>query len=179
MTLKANSRMNRVKVIGTLFKYLFLGAIVFFAFQVADTLFTLSQLTPDSHIMGQFWYTDRGDVTLRLEEFVGGAVCFWFCYKFFGACSRGEPFTSRNVRYLQAAGCTYFLFYPVEVFRIELSERVMHTVDHFPSGVIYLPLSWQLLPPVIFSLFPGVFIIFTAWIMDEGRKIQEEQELTV
>ena len=29
------------------------------------------------------------------------------------------------------------------------------------------------------SLFVGLLIIFIAWIMDEGRKIQEEQELTV
>jgi hypothetical protein len=29
------------------------------------------------------------------------------------------------------------------------------------------------------SLLPGFVIIFIAWIMDEGRKIQEEQELTV
>ena len=28
-------------------------------------------------------------------------------------------------------------------------------------------------------IFIGLFIIFFAWIMDEGRKIQEEQELTV
>jgi hypothetical protein len=27
--------------------------------------------------------------------------------------------------------------------------------------------------------FIGLMIIFVAWIMDEGRKIQEEQELTV
>jgi hypothetical protein len=29
------------------------------------------------------------------------------------------------------------------------------------------------------SSFPAFLIIFVAWIMDEGRKIQEEQELTV
>ena len=28
-------------------------------------------------------------------------------------------------------------------------------------------------------LFMGFLIIFIAWIMDEGRKMQEEQELTV
>jgi len=28
-------------------------------------------------------------------------------------------------------------------------------------------------------IFGGLFIIFFAWIMDEGRKIQEEQTLTV
>lgn len=31
----------------------------------------------------------------------------------------------------------------------------------------------------ITPIFVGFFIIFFAWIMDEGRKIQEEQELTV
>ena len=29
------------------------------------------------------------------------------------------------------------------------------------------------------DLLKGLFVIFVAWIMDEGRKIQEEQELTV
>jgi len=29
------------------------------------------------------------------------------------------------------------------------------------------------------SIFIGLLIIFVSWIMDEGRKIQEEQELTV
>ena len=29
------------------------------------------------------------------------------------------------------------------------------------------------------NLFEGLFIFFIAWVMDEGRKIQEEQELTV
>jgi hypothetical protein len=28
-------------------------------------------------------------------------------------------------------------------------------------------------------VFVGLLIIFVAWIMDEGRKIQEEQALTV
>jgi hypothetical protein len=28
-------------------------------------------------------------------------------------------------------------------------------------------------------IFVGLFIIFFAWVMDEGRKIQEEQELTI
>jgi hypothetical protein len=28
-------------------------------------------------------------------------------------------------------------------------------------------------------LFAGIVIVLIAWIMDEGRKIQEEQELTV
>jgi hypothetical protein len=32
---------------------------------------------------------------------------------------------------------------------------------------------------LVFNFVPGFVIIFAAWIMDEGRKIQEEQELTV
>ncbi len=95
-------------------------------------------------------------------------------------CSRNEPFASRNVRYLQAASCAYFLFFPLDVFNQELSEQYLRAIDHFGSGAtIYLPLSWSMLPPIIISLFPGIFIFFIAWIMDEGRKIQEEQELTV
>jgi hypothetical protein len=53
----------------------------------------------------------------------------------------------------------------------------------------YLIIDWfinyemqGLLHDTVLSMSPifyGLFIIFFAWIMDEGRKIQEEQELTV
>ena len=39
--------------------------------------------------------------------------------------------------------------------------------------------EWIVWLGLIFYLFPSVLILFIAWIMDEGRKIQEEQELTV
>jgi uncharacterized membrane protein YdcZ (DUF606 family) len=41
--------------------------------------------------------------------------------------------------------------------------------------------EWQLngLISLLISFVPGLLILFIAWIMDEGRKIQEEQELTV
>jgi hypothetical protein len=32
---------------------------------------------------------------------------------------------------------------------------------------------------IFFNVVPGLAIIFIAKVMDEGRKIQEEQELTV
>jgi len=32
---------------------------------------------------------------------------------------------------------------------------------------------------LVHNLVTGFVILFIAWIMDEGRKIQEEQELTV
>ena len=173
--------MNRMRILGAVFKWLFLIAFVFSVWFAALTLFRLLQMKPDPHIVGEFWFTPRGQMSLSLVENVGAAVLFWFCYRFFGMCSCREPFTSKNVRYIQAAGCAYFLFFPIDVFRRELEEIYLHAVDYHSNAIIYLPLEWNmhLLGPVIISLFPGMFIIFIAWIMDEGRKIQEEQELTV
>jgi hypothetical protein len=52
-------------------------------------------------------------------------------------------------------------------------------------GKYFLDRLWetQHLQPLtglpVFPLFGGFLIFLIAWIMDEGRKIQEEQELTV
>jgi hypothetical protein len=43
-------------------------------------------------------------------------------------------------------------------------------------GTIFILLSMHYVDS---NLLIGFVIIFIAWIMDEGRKIQEEQELTV
>jgi hypothetical protein len=43
-----------------------------------------------------------------------------------------------------------------------------------------LPISLiQICIQIFFNVVPGLAIIFIAKVMDEGRKIQEEQELTV
>jgi hypothetical protein len=53
----------------------------------------------------------------------------------------------------------------------------------FLAGLVYIGgfvLPWMLLDAVTSPwIVVGYAIYLVAWIMDEGRKIQEEQELTV
>jgi hypothetical protein len=86
------------------------------------------------------------------------AFCLVVLYKLFRLYELGILFSARNVRYVRLFG--YYLF-----------------IDW-----IVLDQLETLTPPMALScnqLFIGLMIIFVAWILDEGRKIQEEQELTV
>jgi hypothetical protein len=71
---------------------------------------------------------------------------------------RGTFFAARNVNYIRFFG--YVLI-------------IEWVVDYHLSDVVH-DLILSTMP-----IFAGLLIIFVAWIMDEGRKIQEEQELTV
>jgi len=79
-------------------------------------------------------------------------------YALFRLYGRGILFSERNVFYIRFQG--YYLI-------------LRFFVDYQIQGALHdMALSTT-------PLFIGLLIIFVAWIMDEGRKIQEEQELTV
>ena len=87
-------------------------------------------------------------------DLAGAAVL----YALFSLYGRGILFSARNVLYLRFQG--YYLI-------------LVYIIDYQIKGILRdVDLS---LGPVL----AGLMIIFIAWIMDEGRKIQEEQELTV
>jgi hypothetical protein len=79
-------------------------------------------------------------------------------YALFGLYRRGILFSARNVLYLRFQG-----YYLILGYLVDYQMQAM------------LPDMELSVTPV----FSGLMIIFIAWIMDEGRKIQEEQELTV
>ena len=85
---------------------------------------------------------------------------FWYriVLKLFGFFERGVLFTAETVRSLQILGGLY-----IANFFLEL-------VFGFIIPDIYFGMT---------NLFTGFLIIFIGWLIDEARKIQEEQELTV
>ena len=86
---------------------------------------------------------------------LAGAAALYALFSLYG---RGILFTARNVLYLRFQG--YYLI-------------LGYIIDYQIKGILRdMDLS---MTPV----FAGLMIIVIAWIMDEGRKIQEEQELTV
>ena len=111
---------------------------------------------------------------------VGYAVEFWLAYKLFFYYAQGDLFTPKVVRYMRWIGITSIL---VGIWSIchELSASVNGGyLKYVPASGAEI-ISWfqQIFYQLVFNFVPGFVIIFAAWIMDEGRKIQEEQELTV
>jgi len=95
---------------------------------------------------------------LWLAQVVLVLVVFGVLFSLFGLYRRGQLFTARNVSHIRALG--YFLI--INWALDDLMQSSLHDMD----------LSMN-------PIFIGLLVIFIAWIMDEGRKIQEEQELTV
>lgn len=84
--------------------------------------------------------------------------CYVVLYNLFRLYERGILFSAKNVRYIRFLGY-YLMIDWAAIYQLEsLSQK--------------MDLSFT--QPLI-----GLMIIFVAWIMDEGRKIQEDQELTV
>jgi hypothetical protein len=84
--------------------------------------------------------------------------CGVILYKLFGLFEVGKIFTAGNVLYIRFLGYAVFVDWVVE-YMIE-SIGLEHNIEFSKPAL-------------------AVVIVFIAWIMDEGRKIQEEQELTV
>jgi len=108
-------------------------------------------------------YTSPADMPgeifwLWLVQMAFAFVAYGVLFSLFGLFRKGQLFTARTVSHIRSLG--YFLI-------------INWAVDHqMQSSLRDMHLSTT---PIFF----GLLIIFVSWIMDEGRKIQEEQELTV
>lgn len=155
-------RLRQIQGIGHILSMCFLTATVLGLLVV---LFLLFYLVRNGTIYGLLQYGLLGDlgVVLWVLTCTGGA---WCCHRLSKEYSRGNLFTPEAVHHLRNIGylCVWAC---LERSGLDQLWEAQH-------------LQLQLL--TIDSLLPwssGVLIIFIAWIMDEGRKIQEEQALTV
>lgn len=93
-----------------------------------------------------------------LLQVAWSGFCYWVMFSLFGLYRRGILFSAKNVRHIRSLG-----YYLIGNWGLD---------SQLQSSVHDVQLSTT-------PIFIGLLIIFVAWIMDEGRKIQEEQELTV
>ena len=93
------------------------------------------------------------------------ALGIWILYRLFGLYEKGYVFSADTVRYIRYIG--YWL----------IAAAVLSNAFEL-SKVIWSPLPDSHLRLDEFFL-GGVLVVLISWIMDEGRKLQEEQELTV
>jgi hypothetical protein len=92
-------------------------------------------------------------------------VIFWYLtvIKLLGFFEKGILFTAETVRWIQVLGGIY------------IGKSLLILVYYFLTRETDI----HLLGTAISSLFAGFIIIFIGWLIDEARKIREEQELTV
>ena len=161
---KACSRINRIqKVSAFLRTFFFTCALIFWVLGVICFL--------NPHCFSE----DHWKILL-----LGYAVESCFACKLFSAYARGDLFASNVVRYVRWIGITTVLIgignICITLFTLQNNGWFR---DAFSSAAGIIGCLEMIFLQVVLNLIPGFVIIFIAWIMDEGRKIQEEQELTV
>lgn len=161
---KSNRRLNRIKKVS---RYLRLTLqygiplwILFCLSLVVATHFGLKlppQASQMTNTVPHEWLLSYG--FLRLFLFI-----FWYrtLVKLFGFFENGIFFTSETVRCLKALGSVYLVGF------------LLALLFHFTLHKAELLFGVGLEEP-----FTGFFIIFIGWLIDEARKLREEQELTV
>jgi hypothetical protein len=167
---KNNSQVNRIRKVSVIFRVIFFAVFVLSFLSAIGTCGAIF-VAKGSPVEYEFI------ATVGMEISVG--IWAWFCYKLFNLCSLGDLFTSKVIFYIRRVGYAYFLMALMNfVSRI---FAVHSATAGLPATKINV--EWQLigfgLLAVLATLIPGFLILFIAWIMDEGRKIREEQELTV
>ena len=130
-----------------------------------------------------------------IQFFYGFVLCFWYwkLKQLFRLYERGQIFGAETILVIKSLGLLCVLggifksLMRLIGSQIEIARP--HLPPHLPPGVTGT-LTVKTYQMGFFSfdfgtgidfglLLAGLAIVVIAWIMDEGRKIQEEQELTV
>lgn len=101
------------------------------------------------------------------------AVGAWFCCRLFGLYAHGDLFTSKISQCIRRIAGLCFAVMLAQFLCKWFLPGYAEPRETLPGW------GWTGWLELVFYLFPSFLILFIAWIMDEGRKIQEEQELTV
>ena len=201
---KANARLNRIKVASRIFRWLLNGYIflavfnvvlfvcaAFWNFGMAHGIEDIWHIEPDrvSHFWRSISRIPGLVVGLGILKISALSGCVFVLNKLFRFYERGQIFTREQVVQMQQLGGLILVNWAIAMLLNAMSEG--YTEYRFDLAqlnwigalqLFILPIAKDMsgnndigfMQPVI-----GVLIIFIAWIMDEGRKIQEEQELTV
>jgi hypothetical protein len=179
---KANVRLIRIQKISRALKVVFLLFIL--------CLLYLGHFLPFVNRMpdGNWWivygaYATFSDIPLVAKLIVGlGAVLLLAvivtCFQLLNLYEKGIIFSAKNVQLLGRIG---FLTFSYGLLGVSGPVLISAWSDWFGSSGLSLHFVWVSVCLFLSSswIVGGLFLIMISRIMDEGRKIQEEQELTV
>lgn len=104
-----------------------------------------------------------------------GMLATWWLVCLFGCFARGEIFTQSTVRYISRTGWTMVASVAVvPLYQVLLTWAL---TMHNQPGKRLLILSLQ--SDDLERLITAAIIILVSWIMEEGRKLRENDDLTI
>lgn len=167
---EANRWIAQLQSGSTYFRNLFfVSAVVFAVVGLLGMGFGLAKVNPPISFLSDCWV-------------LGDALACWFAYKLFSQYARGQWFAAQAILWMQAIGALSLVRGGVSIWN-NLSSR-LH--DGFWGHLQGSPLVVQaticvqfVFSQLLHNLVFGCVILVIAQILNEGRKLQEEQELTV
>ena len=182
-----NFRLERIQLVSRIARY---ACFVVLAFSVGFCLFHPTWILPPGFNVD--FAAGRTALMILMQ------VVLWFWYwkltQLFHYYGRGLIFAAETIRCIKILGLLFITgwlitttlhFFPVVAEQLhrqipvspEGGWKVVDTSAHFYRMGFF---SFDFGTGINFGqLMLGMMIVLIAWIMDEGRKIQEEQELTV
>jgi hypothetical protein len=201
ITQKVNARLNRIKIVSRIAKFIVLAFFAAFLWQLIflqgvnsfpmfrrfqelfDVFAAISVKVP-------IYVSIAGvldDLIVRPTMAILLAVWCWKLINLFRYYEHGLIFDGKTIHCLKILGILCALGWTlngVSHFCSILEYQQLRPPPNLPHSPITIVHDINFYGLRFFSfdfslLFAGIVIVLIAWIMDEGRKIQEEQELTV
>jgi hypothetical protein len=186
MNPETEARLNKVVRYSTSLKNLFRFLFVVLVLASLVTLVLLFTSYPALDLdIGSFRF-DGENVAIfpRLFIAVGTALyvgiglkLMWHLIRLFDLYANRQIFTADNVKQIRQIGISLLLLLPVNLYFF-----LIQTLVFGPQPTDFSPDSQSLtisLTPPFPGLVAGFVIIVVSWIMDVGRELREEQDLTV
>lgn len=122
--------------------------------------------------------------SLQIVVAIGAALVFSIAVsllhnlaKLFEHYSKGEIFTAESVRRIREIGITVFMFVAVWIYTL-FAEYILQVLE--PGTTLQGTRTVGLgVPGPLFVVLTGIVIMIVSWVMDVGRELREEHDLTV
>ena len=181
--------MNRIQKISKLFRAFCIFVLVIYA---VGSILSIYAIWSGSSIVHTNIYV-KGMGLQHAKDFSTGGKFFmtlWmlviFAYVFkgfhhlknlFSSYSKGKIFSSDANGQIKKFGITVCLYPVLEVLCILLSNIAVYLTYEIPVRMINTPPDKSV--SIITPLIIGAAIIYISWVMEMGRELREDQELTI
>ncbi|ACS81294.1 DUF2975 domain-containing protein [Maridesulfovibrio salexigens] len=179
--------MDKIKKMSIFLKYAFLLVLIAIpVFEFAGWF--LFKGDPDAYFIPEFLLTLDSDYLAPLTEgqkilgalasapyMVLGMFCFWQLVKLFGLYSQGQIFTAENSACYRKAAWALLIGEIVYPFTQTAVTYVATMNNAVGDRLISIGFDDSNLGNIVVACV----ILAISWVMDEGRKLQDEAELTI
>ena len=193
MVSKADGRFKRIRKISRVLRWVLLLYLLNIGVSLVLGHYppVLRRTNPDHYwnVSGFGTYATFAKIPVLAKLYLGVVVALFFaaaraCYQLLIPYEKGVIFSPRNTRLLVRIGALALayglacIWFPV----LDIYWRDYLGI-HFgppPHSSWWTPTLFSLQDTLLSSwVIGGLFVLMLAWIMDEGRKLREEQDLTV